>query len=512
MNSLRSRPELYRSVIHPLMSISISVTGILAFSWMVSTLLNQGAPRFVTIIGIVLAGVLEAVAGNILYKERAGIGNRVRELIMYLIVAYGALSITRPGPVAERFEPGFAQIPGMIAIALCWLVAFAFHNRLRGREALLRTFSGKRGEALRRAVLDRQHDMALTVGHLRKARKIITSLFVVLCVLGIFATFEFMPTEALTAASGAFVMLVLYGISSISVAGALNSFIEEYAANGEGLAIPARMGRRRGALVVIIVSTAVVLGFALSRSESLLPIEIFGRFFEWLGSLFAREPAEQTVTEMPPPPQADLPPDVLQELRDMEPVVPPLWVRLLATILRRAVLAAAIVIGVVLVFGPLLSPSFRKGLGEIKPRAFLKRLWSLLRTRWRMLKHALRLFARGGWRRSRRSGEGAEQDGSLGRHAGARWKPSIRKRRQMDRVVAVFASVAKWGGRHGVPYVHSLAASEYLRRIATLRPEHYADTKVLSDVFARARFSQELIGRSEMSAYFAAAKRVTRSE
>ncbi|MFP4551359.1 MAG: hypothetical protein ACLFNT_11170, partial [Spirochaetales bacterium] len=279
MNSLRSRPELYRSVIHPLMSISISVTGILAFSWMVSTLLNQGAPRFVTIIGIVLAGVLEAVAGNILYKERAGIGNRVRELIMYLIVAYGALSITRPGPVAERFEPDFAQIPGMIAIALCWLVAFAFHNRLRGREALLRTFSGKRGEALRRAVLDRQHDMALTVGHLRKARKIITSLFVVLCVLGIFATFEFMPTEALTAASGAFVMLVLYGISSISVAGALNSFIEEYAANGEGLAIPARMGRRRGALVVIIVSTAVVLGFALSRSESLLPIEIFGRFF-----------------------------------------------------------------------------------------------------------------------------------------------------------------------------------------------------------------------------------------
>ena len=495
------------------MSISISVTGVLAFSWMVSTLLNQGAPRIMTIIGIVVAGVLEAAAGNILYRERAGIGNRVRELIIYLLVVYGLLSITQSGPPAERFAPGFGQIPGVVVIALCWLIAFAFHNRLRGREALLRTFQGKRGEALRRAVLDRQHDMALTVGHLRKARKIITWLFVVLCTLGILATFDFMPAAALTPGSGAFVMLVLYGISSIGVAGSLNSFIEEYAANGEGLAIPSRMGRRRGALVVIIVGTTVLLGFALSRSESLLPIEVFGRAFEWLGSLFAREPQEEILTQLPPPPPpAQIPPEMLRQLQEFEPVVPPLWIRLLGTILRRAVIAAAITFGIVLVFGPLLSPSFRKGLGEIKPRAFLKRLFSLVRTRWRMLKHGLRLLFREGFRFSRRTGEPNDEKASAGRYSSASWKPSFRKKRQMDRVVAVFASVAKWGRKHGIPYVHSLAATEYLRRIAVLRPEHYAETKVLADVFSRARFSQELVARSEMSSYITAARRITRSE
>jgi hypothetical protein len=82
----------------------------------------------------------------------------------------------------------------------------------------------------------------------------------------------------------------------------------------------------------------------------------------------------------------------------------------------------------------------------------------------------------------------------------------------MDRVVAIFASVAKWGSRHGIPYVRTLAATEYLRRIATLRPEHYADTRLLADVFSRARFSREMVPRSEMSSYITAAKRITRSE
>jgi hypothetical protein len=494
------------------MSISISVSGVLAFSWMISTLLGGGAPRIATIFAIILAGIVEAVAGNILYQERAGIGNRVRELVILLILTYVVLSVSAAGPLSRRFEPGFSQIPGLIAVSICWLVAFAFHNRLRGRESLLRAYAGKRKEELRRAVLYRQHDMALTVGQLRRARGLIVWLFVLLCGIGIVGTFRFMPSERLSATSGAFVTLVIYGIVSIAVIGALNLFIEEYAANGEGLAVPLRMGRIRGFLVVIVVAVSVVIAFLMSRNESLLPIEVFPRLAEWFGSLFQRRQPRAVDQQLPVPPVPQLSPDVMRDLQGMEPVVPPVWVRLLAAIVRRLVLAAAVLFAAVLVFGPLFSPSFRKGVASLRPKAFLRRLWSLIKTRLKMLRHAIRLFFQHGFGRSKGA---AGVDGEGGRSSGSRfvrWRPSVRKKRQMNRVVTVFAAVAKWGGRNGVPYVPTLAATEYLRRIATVRPEHYSDTRVVGDVFCRARFSRELVTRAEMSAYFKAAKRITRDD
>ena len=55
--------------------------------------------------------------GNILYRQRAGIGNRVRELVIYLIVVYAVFSLPRGGPLGQRFLPGFEQVLPVLAAA-----------------------------------------------------------------------------------------------------------------------------------------------------------------------------------------------------------------------------------------------------------------------------------------------------------------------------------------------------------------------------------------------------------
>lgn len=511
MNSSQSRPEIYRVLIHPAMSISVSATGILAAVWLIGVNLGIPAPRIGTIVAIILAPFLEAVVGNVVYRKRAGIANRVRELVIYLLLVYAGFSLARGGPLAARFTPTPDQILPVVSVALTWLIAFAFHNRLRGREALLRTFHGAHGAELRHAVLDRQHDMALTVGQLRKARSLIGTVFVVLCMLAIFGSLDFFGVSVLRAGSGAFVCLVLYGISSISVIGTLNMFIEEYAANGEGLTVPIRFQRRRSLAAAALIAFVLVLAFALSRAESLLPLEAIADFFRWLAGLFEREPADME----PPPalqqrPQQQPSSDITEMLQDLEANEPPLWLRVLARLLERLAVSTLIVGGLVLLFGPLFSRSFRHALTQLKPGQFIRELLRNLRRRLRILGK----FLKYGLRRGRRGRD--SEDDAAGEPPDAwrasQWRPGLRKRRQMDRVVRVFVDVTRWGEKHGLRYRRTDAAREYLVKIAELRPERYADAISVAETFCEARFSRHTVPGDRMREYVRAAKRITSNE
>ena len=83
---------------------------------------------------------------------------------------------------------------------------------------------------------------------------------------------------------------------------------------------------------------------------------------------------------------------------------------------------------------------------------------------------------------------------------------------QMDRVVRVFVDITRWGSRHGIGYVPSEAAREYLQRIALLRPERYLDAVTVAETFCEARFSRHLIGREKLRQYVHAARRITASD
>ena len=447
------------------------------------------------------------MAGNILFKQRMGIGNRVRELAIYLIVLYVIYSLVRSGPLLDRFLPSLDQILPLLAVAGGWMVAFAFHNRLRGREHLLRIFHGAEGPELRRRVLDHQHEMALTVHQLRRARGLIGSIFIALCTLAVLATLDLLGTSVLRAGSGAFVFLVLYGVSSIAAIGSLNTFIEEYAANGEGLSVPLRFQRRRSIVASAIIVLVLVLAFALSRNESILPVEAIGDFFRWLASLFNRE-RELDVA----PPQLQQSPDTEPppSMRDIIPVEdrePPLWLRIIARLMERLAITAAIIGGAVLIFGPLFSPAFREALKQLKPKQFILELFRNLQRRLRVVRRLLRNSLR---RRRRQRGE--EQEPLPAESESWRetqWRPNLRKRRQMDRVVQVFVHITHWGRRHNISYSPTQGAREYLRLVAELYPEHYQDAVFVADTFCEARFSRHLVPRTTMREYAQAAKRIT---
>ncbi|TFH06481.1 MAG: hypothetical protein E4H09_00100, partial [Spirochaetales bacterium] len=213
MNSSPYKPDIFRSLIHPLMSISVAATASLCGLYLVIEAVGLRTPSAAIVMAVGLAPVVEAVVGNLIYRERAGIGNRVRELIIYLVLVYAVLSVVQPGPFAARFVPTYHQLVPLIPVALGWLIAFTFHNRLRGREGLLAIIRGKRDADLRRAILDRQHDMALTVGELRTARKMIFALFVVFGVIAGFGTTRILDVSRVTTNSAGFVFFLLYGLA-----------------------------------------------------------------------------------------------------------------------------------------------------------------------------------------------------------------------------------------------------------------------------------------------------------
>ena len=512
MISSRYKPELYRVVVHPLLSISIASGGVLAAVWLIGVNLGIPAPRFVTAAAIVTATLVEAVVGNALYRERAGLVNRLREALIYLALVYLVLSLGRPGPLSGRFEPSLDQVIPLAAVATAWLIAFAFHNRLRGREALLRAFAGKRGEELRHAVIEHQREMAQTVRELRGARGLIGTLFALLAVLTVFASLDVLGIGMLHAGGGAFVILVVYAISALAVTGSLNVFIQEYEANGEGLPVPLRFQRRRTFAATALVLLVLALSFALSRSASLVPLDTIAGFFRWLAGLFGREMEEDYLLRRPQPvsPLA-MYPQLLEIMGEMEHREPPLLLRILAYLVERLLITAVIVAAAVLVFGPIFSPGFRRALLEFRPHALIRDLWRSLARRWRIL---VRLLRHGPWRRVRRAGPA--QTGSDGADAHAwrqgRWRPGLRKRVQMDRVVRVFVDVTRWGGRRGLAYRRCEAAKEYLLRVAALRPERYADAVTVAEIYCEARFSRHLVPGDRLRHYIRAAKRITASE
>ncbi len=512
MISSRFRPELYRVVVHPLMSVAVASTGVLATVWLIGVNLGIPAPRFVTAAAIVTAAIVEAVVGNALYRERAGLGNRLREALIYLGLVYLILSVGRPGPLRVRVEPSLDQMIPLVAVATAWLIAFAFHNRLRGREALLRAFAGRRGEELRHAVIEHQREMAETVRALRRARGLIGTLFAVLAGLAIFASVDVLGISALGARSGAFLLLILYTISGLAAIGSLNVFIQEYEANGEGLPVPLRFQRRRSFAVAALMSLVLALTFALSRSASVVPIETIGDFLRWIGGLFGGEVEQEYFI---PPPQPTMPtgvsPELLEIISAMEGREVPLLLRILLYLIERLLVFALVLGGVVLVFGPIVSPSFRKALREFRPHSLIRTLWSTFVRRWRIL---IRLLARGLRRRSRGGGRSPHEPGDPSGAAGqrSRWRPGLRKRVQMERVVRVFVEVTKWGAKRGLAYRRSEAAREYLLRIAALRPEHYPDAVTVAEIYCEVRFSRHLVAGHRFHDYLRAAKRITASE
>lgn len=512
MRSSSTRPELYRLIWHPAVSISVATTSMLALMSLLSRLVGTPGPRLVSVVFVVLAAVVEAALGNLLFAERAGVANRLRELAILLIVFYLVLSFLRPGPLGQRFAPSDEHLFPILAVGITWLNAFQIHNRLRGREGLLRTLAGKHGETLRHALIDRQHDMALTVREVRGARAGVVSWFALLCVIAIITATGVFTDSDLPPDSAAFILLCANALATAIAIATLNGFIDEYAANGNGITVPFRFQRRRLLAATGVIGGALLASFLLSRRESLLPLDAIVNVLRWFTSLFDR--GETTPFPTPPPVSTNSAyySELLRAiLPDGEPELPPLWLRLLAILLRRLAVALATGTLTVLIFAPIFSPAFREGLRSIRPRKLARNLISRISRRMRILARWMRIRWKMIFTTRKRPGEAGEESvGSAG--AGeipGRFRPGVRKRRQMDRAASLFAQLVEWGRKHDLVYRQSEAAREFLGRVSAAYPERLSEARTCGSIFWRARYSRETLRVSEMREYARSVRRIT---
>lgn len=507
MSSSYGRPETFRLIVHPALAVFVSVTSTLSIVWLISRFMGLASPGVLTIVSVVVAPLVEAGIGNLLYRERAGVANRVRELIIMLLLLYAIASLVRSGPFGLRFIPSGAQLVPVAAAAFSWLQASGIHSRLRGRESLLRGFQGLHGEELRHALVDRQHDMAVTVRELRGVKRSVMGTVLFTCGLAIAAAF--VPSVGLPMMSAAFVMLVANIAVSIVVIGVVSSFLDEYEANGVGIAVPYRILRRRTLVVIPIVLVAVVLALILARPDDLLPFDRVLAFFRWFLSLFERGVGQISPPEIRQLPRSPISPELLRQLlEESAREGPPLWLRVLAVLFRRLAVALLVVTAATLTFGPLLSRDFRAALKRVHLRDSLRRLVQRVRARFVILVRWLGMI-------SRRKRHAAPAPGkpalvtSETVSTGKTWRPSILKRRQMDRAVSVFQAIAEWGSKHGTRYRPNEGAREYLARLADIKPECSRDLDVCGESFWIARYSRLYLPRKQMRAYVAAARRIT---
>ena len=74
MSSSSPRPELYRTLLHPALSVAVATSTFVAGVFLVNRLGGGAGPRPLTVALVVIAPIIEATVGNVLYAERAGIG------------------------------------------------------------------------------------------------------------------------------------------------------------------------------------------------------------------------------------------------------------------------------------------------------------------------------------------------------------------------------------------------------------------------------------------------------
>lgn len=504
MSSSFPKPELYRLVVHPAVSVSVSTTTVLAGVLLLSRMAGSG-PAAITIAAVILAPLVEASVGNLLFQERAGLGNRARELVIYVLLVYAAASMLRPARLVDRFVPSPDQLVPVAASAVAWFQAFGIHTRMRGREGLLRRFGGKSGTELRHALVERQHDMALTVRELKAMRAAILSSTVLIGSLATAAAL--VPGVGLPIGSAAFAAVFLNVVAALVSLALTHGFIDEYEANGAGLSVPYTYQRRRLVVAALLVGLTGIGALLLSRPGDLLPFERIVAFFRWLISLF--EPRESDPISLEFPRQVNNPMGfelLRRQLLAREEVVAPLWMRMFAVMLRRLAIAIGVATGIALVFGPLLSRDFRNGVSKLSLQRILRNLSRRFRRRFVILVRWLRSRRRAKPDRAPEPVQVVETVSDSGRIG---WRPGVMKRRQMDRAVAVFLTIAGWGAARGVSYHRSLGAQEYLAELAAVVPKCSEDLQFCRQVFWLARYSRIYVTRKRMRAFIAAAKRVT---
>ena len=291
---------------------------------------------------------------------------------------------------------------------------------------------------------------------------------------------------------GELIAYCLYCVCYVIVRSAVSISIEEIELAGDGLVLSLDLVRKRVRIAVFMGGAALVIALLYAGNRSLLPYGILAQFFTWLGSLFSQKAApalqiRQPATLAPPMP------DIRGLFTDMPSAKPWPWLDTLWQVLRIGALAAGVAAVLVFIFGPLFSRDFRSFLRRVNPlAAVVNGLLRSLRAGGRrlraMVRAAKRLF--GGLS----AAEAADFADLTKPPPRSVFRPTRRKRLEVDRVRREFLRVVKWGEDAGIHYADCLTASEYAGRVAVVRDESAGELSRFAGIFDEAIYSPNEIG------------------
>lgn len=490
--------RLYRSGVHPLLSILLPLLFLLSLDQLLRVLIPQASlfPRNVTPL-LLAAGIEEAVVGNLLFNERASFAARVRELVLLLALCFGCLFVFLALQSGRGLRLSTALIYPMVVTLLQWLFSSAVHAGLREREVLLGALTGNTGAALRHSLRDSSFQAGLAMRVLRGIRAMVLVFqFLIVLVLVTAAVLERRPPLLCG------LVVALHAIGGLLTLGLLRIFEEEQLLLGSGLRVPLHLGRRRLLFAALILAASAALVAVAARNASLLPLSALIALLQKLASLL-RLPDRRGMSE-------GLQQLLIERQRyydtmrlPQEPTVVNPLALLFVELLRR-LFTTLLGTGLFLFLAfPLLSRDFLERLHEMRPfdalRKRIKTLLGFTLRLWLRLLHWMRSRGRAGMQTADEEGQARRLPKRIGTISR---RPSVRKRIQMSRVERAFLALVRWGEQSGVPFVFFYTPGEYAVRLAALVPAGAGQLDYVVEVFEEVMFSPHLVAPGRIARYF----------
>ncbi len=491
-----------------MLSLLIPFFFLLSLSEIISTIFGSAfniPPVFYLVLLVI--GLEEVIVGNILYKEKIGGLERLREVVYILICVFIVLLLLQRGSLSQRLEAlqSILNIYIVACVLLQWSLTAKVHSSLRNREILLAALNEKRGDNLKRALRESSELAGMALSNLKQVKRIIiTFQLVVFClILGLFA-FGVKNGSLLV------VTVLSHALVGIVFTFILNNAIQDQFLFGEGVFVDSTFQRRRFIYASLVILLVMVLVFSLARQSSILPLSIFQPFLDWLAGLFS--PKGRNAIRLPKTGGQSNRMD-MSRLLEMLPQKPSIIVEILRiffAVLGRIILLGIGILFLFFLFSPLFSRYFK---------AVLRRLHPIM-TLWRKLQ-ALSLYVVGlmrdllNWIRNPR-----KERLKFGRQdrTSKRWrrlkirKRSLFKRIEVGRILKAFMQLIRWAKRRGIDYKSHIAPLEYAALISEKFPNRRDLLEESMEIMDEALFSPSVIPRQKFKRYLNLIKLIMKGE
>lgn len=497
---------LHRNTVHPIITTSFATLS----TWSLALILGDIAVVFRQSVFLYLLipaiCIEESVVGNMLEEERAGVLARFREFLIIILGSYVLLGTMRPGSIVVRYFPTILTIyPGVIA-AIGWMTAAGLHKRLRSREEFVRVTARTRRRDLHHAVRELTAVSTSTLRDLRRVRGLAVSILVLLVVLLVLGW-----SIGSTIRSVTLMAFIATSLCCLAILALLNVFADEFIYLGDGLRVSRIDVKRKLVFGAVLIVLAAVFAFVAASNSSLLSLDMFSRFFDWIASLLPEaDPGEPPPLSLTSRQLQNI--EALRELEEMMQDQEPsrLWLAIVRT-LRMLVIAAAFVGLAVLVAGPFLSEEFADRVRRARPlETILRRAHAFLQFVRRMLRGLRKWWHGVDVGRFLRSLP--RRDASVG-NASMRTDPrGLRKKRQLSHVSERFLTLIVWSTDRGYSYRKSFVPTEYAERLVVAFPQVKGEINTAVEVFEEALYSDHVIPGRRMRAFNRAIDEIVKSD